>query len=102
MKKFFDLKRYAQTGIASTGMKAFDKMFAISAFGSKFPITTLTGVDSIDFLSDGTSLISWTVIGNMQQTGTPTTSAPITPEECGDRTANKFDKSQTTGIVVGK
>lgn len=42
---------------------------------------------------------SWTIKGNMQQSGTPTSASPITPSECGDRTANLFDKNTVT---VGK
>jgi len=47
--------------------------------------------------------------GNMVQTGTPTPSAPIMPQVCGDRTGNLFDASllannkqldNTTGLPV--
>ena len=38
MKSLYDLKKYAETGIAAPGMTAFDKMFALSAFcGTKKP-----------------------------------------------------------------
>ena len=33
MKSLYDLKKYAETGIAAPGMTAFDKMRALSAFG---------------------------------------------------------------------
>ena len=91
MKSLYDLKKYAETGIAAPGMTAFDKMRALSAFGG-FPVKTLTGVPPLTFQSDGTALTAWSISGNLTQTGTPTPSAPIQPEETGDRTANLFDK----------
>ena len=33
----------------------------------------------------------YTIKGNMSQTGTPTPTTPITPQECGDMTENYFD-----------
>ena len=56
-----------------------------------YPTTTISGVPPISFKSDGTPLTAWSISGNMTQTGTPTPTVPITPEECGDRTANLFD-----------
>ena len=49
-----------------------------------YPTTTITGVPPISFRSDGTALTAWSISGNMVQTGTPTPSAPITPQECGN------------------
>ena len=37
MKSLYDLKKYAETGIAAPGMTAFDKMRALSAFGWNKP-----------------------------------------------------------------
>lgn len=45
---------------------------------------TITGVPPITFTSDGTALSSYSITGNMTQTGTPTPEQPIVPEECGD------------------
>lgn len=50
------------------------------------------------------------VYGNMQQTGTPTPSSPIQPQECGERTANLCNEEypnisgtiQYTPIYVGE
>ena len=109
MTSLKNLLRYGKSGVASPDMTDFDKLLALQLAGGGFPVNTLTGVDSIDFLSDGTPLISWTVIGNEKQTGTPTSSAPITPEETGDKTAQLFDKNsnvvayyitQTTGVYT--
>ena len=46
---------------------------------------------SIDYQSDGSNLTGVGFGGNMSQSGTPTPTVPITPEECGERTGNLFD-----------
>lgn len=43
-----------------------------------------TGVVPYSFNADGSPLIDWIIYGNMQQTGTPTPTTPIQPQECGD------------------
>lgn len=94
---FYDLMKYAKTGIASPSMTQYDMLKARSMFGGGgFPVNTLTGVDSIDFKSDGTPLDSWHVKGNEAQTGTPAPNNIIMPQECGDPTANLADISDTT------
>lgn len=80
---FFDLMKYARTGIASPEMTGFDKLRARAAFGG-YPVSTITGTPPISFKADGKPLTSWTIAGNMVQTGTPTPDAPVTPQECGD------------------
>ena len=50
-------------------------------------ITTLPA----PIIGDGTALSSWEIDGNMSQTGTPSSSSPIFPSECGERTENLFD-----------
>lgn len=47
-------------------------------------ITTLPAT----IIGDGTPITSYTVKGNMEQSGTPTPSSPIYPSECGERTEN--------------
>lgn len=49
---------------------------------------TITGVPPISFTGNGKPLISWSMLGNGQQTGTPTPDAPIMPDFCGVRTGN--------------
>ena len=88
---FYDLMRYAKTGIASPEMTHYDKLKALAIGGSKEQ--TLTGIPPISFKSDGTPLISWTVIGNGQQIGTPSPQNIIMPTFCGVRTGNLFNKS---------
>ena len=65
---------------------------------------TIEGTSSIDYQSDGTS-ISLQIVGNETQTGTPTPTVPIQPEECGERTGNAFtaqNVSATVGAVTVK
>lgn len=55
---------------------------------------SISGTDSVTYQSDGTS-IALQIVGNETQTGTPTPTVPITPEECGDMTDNLFDITAT-------
>lgn len=91
---FFDLMKYAKTGIASPEMTGYDKLRAKACFGG-YPVTTITGTPPISFKSDGKPLTAWSIAGNMVQTGTPTPDAPITPQECGDRTGNLVTETIT-------
>ena len=79
---FYELMKYAATGIASPNMTYYDRMIARTLMGGK--VQTLTGIPPLSFKSDGTPLISWSISGNMTQTGTPTPDAPVIPQECGD------------------
>ena len=47
-------------------------------------VTIDTDVLPLAFLSDGTPLTAWSIRGAMTQSGTPTPTVPITPEECGN------------------
>ena len=51
---------------------------------------TLTSLPA-DVIADGQSATA-NIIGNMNQQGTPSPSSIIMPDECGDKTANLFDK----------
>lgn len=84
MPSFYDLLKYAKTGIASADMTDYDKVKARIFYPSGYPVTTLTGIPPISFRSDGTPLTAWQIDGNMVQDGTPTPDAPITPQECGN------------------
>ena len=83
---FYDLLKYAATGIASPDMTYYDKMRASTLMGGV--VKTLTGIPPLSFKSDGTPLISWNMKGNGSQTGTPTPDNPVMPEFVGVRTAN--------------
>lgn len=89
---FYDLMKYAATGIASPDMTAYDKMRARAMTGG-YPVRTIEGVPPISFTSDGKPLTAWSIYGNGQQTGTPTPSAPVQPEFVGDKTANLVDSA---------
>lgn len=82
---FYDLLKYAKTGIASPEMTAYDKMRAMAAAGGG-AIKTLTGVPPLSFKANGKPLISWSMKGNGQQTGTPSPDNIIMPTFCGVRT----------------
>ena len=88
---FYDLLKYAKTGIASPEMTAYDKMRAVAMAGGG-AIKTLTGVPPLSFKADGKPLISWSMLGNGRQNGTPTPDNPIMPTFLGVRTANLFDE----------
>ena len=47
-------------------------------------------------IGDGQPISSYTIKGNMSQSGTPTPSNPVYPAETGDKTANLFDKNAAT------
>ena len=55
---------------------------------------TITSLPA-DVIADGQSA-SANIIGNMQQTGTPSPQSIIMPSECGDKTENYFDKTAIT------
>lgn len=57
-------------------------------------LITVTGVPPISFTkSIGKPLISWDLLGNTQQTGTPSPDNIIMPDFCGVRTWNLFDEN---------
>ena len=53
-----------------------------------------TGLCPYSFIGNGTPLLDWYIKGNMEQSGTPTPSNPIYPQECGDL--------ETSGIKAGQ
>lgn len=53
-------------------------------------VYTIEGTSSIDYQSDGTA-IALQIVGNETQSGTPTPTVPIQPEECGEKTGNLWD-----------
>lgn len=98
---FYDLLKYAATGIASPEMTYFDKMRALSMAGGG-TIKTLTGIPPLSFTGNGKPLISLSMLGNAQQTGTPSPDNIIMPTFCGVRTGNLFDslaKNANNGYI---
>ncbi len=59
---------------------------------AEFPVT---------IKNDGNDLTDYSISGNMTQSGTPTPTTPIQPQETGDRTGNLFDESTgQTGYFI--
>lgn len=102
---FYDLLKYAATGIASPDMTYFDRMRASTLMGGV--VKTLTGIPPLTFKADGTQLISWSMKGNGQQSGTPTPDNPIQPDFVGkkdgaDWTIPLTCGGQTTPVYLGQ
>lgn len=103
---FYDLMKYAATGIASPDMTYYDKMRASTLMGGA-TVQTLTGIPPLSFPSDGTPLISWSMLGNEQQTGTPSPDNPVMPEFVGtlddsDWTIPITCAGQTVPVYLGQ
>ena len=98
MTSYFNLLKYAATGIASPDMTYYDKMRASTLMGGA-TVQTLTGIPPLTFKADGSPITIWSMIGNGSQTGTPTPDAPIMPTFCGVRTGNLFDATTITQDV---
>lgn len=63
-------------------------------------LITVTGVPPISFTkSIGKPLVSWDLLGNAQQTGTPAPDNVIMPEFCGVRTAQLLDIKDGTQTI---
>lgn len=102
---FYDILKYAKTGIASPGMTAYDKMRAVTMGGGA--IKTLTGVPPLAFKADGKPLISWSMLGNGQQVGTPSPDNIIMPTFCGKLVGTDWKipitcAGQTTPVYLGQ
>ena len=83
---FYELLKYAATGIASPDMTYYDRMRASTLMGGA--VQTFTGIPPLSFKANGKPLISWSMKGNGSQSGTPTPDNPVMPTFCGVRTAN--------------
>lgn len=94
---FYDLIKYAKTGIDAPSMSNLDKIRALSLAGG-YPLSTITGVPPLTFRADGRPLTAWSMLGNGQQTGTPTPDAPIYPEFVGERTKNLLDNQMLAEV----
>lgn len=81
MTSFYNLLKYAATGIASPDMSYYDRMRASTLMGGV--VRTLTGQPPLSFPSDGSPITIWSMIGNGEQPGTPAPDNIITPEMCG-------------------
>ena len=81
---FYDILKAAKVG--GNLPSYYETLFARKLPCSKFAWqeTTLSGVPPLSFSAKGTALSAYSVTGNLSQTGTPTPTQPVTPEECGD------------------
>ena len=68
----------------------------ISGGGSAPTEHEYTGAVPTTITANGEPLISWTIYGDMQQSGTPTPSSPIYPSEVGNKTANLLGYSNNS------
>ena len=93
---YFDILKAAKVG--GNLPSYYETLFARKLPCSKYAWqeTTLTGIPPITFAAKGTPLTAYSITGSMQQTGTPTPTEPIVPEECGDKTANLWDEEYTS------
>ena len=87
-------------------MNAYDKLRA-QAMAGGYPLNTITGVPPLPFRADGRPLTAWSMLGNGQQTGTPTPDAPIMPTFCGklvesDWTIPITCAGQTVPVYLGQ
>lgn len=73
------IKKYTNGAFVDVGYKRYET--------STDTITTLPQ----DIIADSVSAIN--IKGNMEQSGTPSPSSIIMPQECGERTENLFDES---------
>lgn len=103
---FFDTLRYANTGIATADMNAYDKLRA-QAMAGGYPLATITGVPPLTFRADGRPLTAWSMLGNGQQTETPTPDATIMPEFVGVNESRNWKipitcAGQTVPVYLGQ
>ena len=96
MTSFYNLLKYAATGQASPDMTYYDRMRASTLMGGA--VKTLTGVPPLSFKANGKPLISWSMLGNGQQNGTPAPGAPIYPQFVGERTKNLLDNQMLAEV----
>lgn len=107
MTSLQNLYRYAKTGVASKDMTSFDKLLAMQLAGDRFPIESIITVPPISFQSDGSPLISLSMKGNGQNTGTPSPDNIIMPTFCGklvgtDWTIPITCAGQTVPVYLGQ
>lgn len=91
MLSLYEILKASKTGIAPDMWTALAGA-NFGGAGSGAETKELTGIPPLSIRSNGTMLLDYLISGNMSQTGTPTPTNPIQPSECGERTANLFDK----------
>lgn len=59
----------------------------------------ITGIPPLSIRSNGTMLLDYLISGNMEQSGTPTPTTPIQPQETGERTGNLWNGNYENGVL---
>lgn len=83
----YEILKASKTGIAPDMWTALAGM-NWGGVDSGREVKELTGIPPLSIRSNGTMLLDYLISGNMSQTGTPTPTTPIQPQETGDRTGN--------------
>jgi hypothetical protein len=88
--------------LAGQGTTHFERLFSQRLAGGG-KTQTLTGIPPLSFKANGKPLISWSMLGNGEQTGTPSSDNIIMPDFCGVRTAQliPFPYKSTSGTITG-
>ena len=69
--------------------------------GEQWEVIEYTGAVPVEITANGEPLIDLIISGNMQQSGTPSSTTPIQPQECGERTGNIFtDTGANSGYLT--
>lgn len=87
MLSLYEILKASKTGVAPDMWTALaGKNWGGADSGHE--VKELTGTPPLSFRADGTPLLDYTIYGNTVQSGTPTPTTPIQPQECGERTGN--------------
>lgn len=90
MLSLYEILKASKTGIAPDMWTALAGA-NFGGAGSGAETKEITGIPPLSIRSNGTMLLDYLISGNMSQTGTPTSSDPIQPQETGERTGNLAD-----------
>lgn len=90
MLSLYEILKASKTGIAPDMWTALAGKNWGGA-GSGAEVKELTGIPPLSFTADGTPLLDYLISGNMEQSGTPTPTTSIQPQETGERTGNLLD-----------
>lgn len=87
MLSLYEILKASKTGIAPDMWTALaGKNWNGTDTGHE--VKELTGIPPLSFTADGTPLLDYLISGNMSQSGTPSPTTPIQPQETGDMSDN--------------
>ena len=89
-----------QSGTPTPTSPIYPTANSINSFLDKKYLKYETATDTIttlpkQIIGDGTAITAYTIKGNLSQSGTPTPTNPIYPQETGDKTANLWNEDYT-------